>query len=941
MSNSTANTQTTNIVPVQGTFEPLPPYDCISLIGPAGTPFYAPVSPTLDGVTITNSTINSTTIGATSATTGAFTTATATNAPSGNNDLCNKIYVDSLAVGIQWKQPVVAATTVNITLSGAQTIDTVSVVAGDRVLVKNQTNAYENGIYIADSSSWSRSTDADTWNELVSAIVFVEYGSQGGSAWYCYAQPGGTLGVTAVPWSNLAVSGVYYAGTGLSLAGNTFSITNTGVSAATYGSASAVPVFAVNAQGQLTSVTNTSIAIAASAITSGTIDSARISGSYTGITAVGTLSGLTVSSTIVGSISGNAATATSATSATTATNLAGGASGNIPYQTGSGATSYVSTGTDGQYLVLASGVPTWTSVSGAGDVTGPASSTDNAITRFDGTTGKVIQNSTITLSDAGALQNVNEINFDITPASVVGGAGSLSWNSDDNAKTLQLIGNNNVELKLTQESYYRVKASSAITKGNVVMLTGTLGSSGGLQGAPATGLTASTGYYILGIAKESAALNGWIYVQSFGEVKGIDTSGTPVGETWANGDVLYYNPSVTGALTKNIPTAPNAKVQVAAVVHADNTNGILFVRPTFEPTLNDLSNVYAPSPSNNDLITWDSTDNRWESTAASSVAVGTATNLAGGATGSLPYQSGAGATTFLAAGSDGQVLKLASGVPTWSSDVSGVTITDDTTTNATRYITFSNVTTGNETTLDVSSTKLQFNPSTGALTATSLTPTNALGAAYGGTGLTSLGTGVATWLGTPSSANLAAAVTDETGSGSLVFATSPSLTTPNIGAATATSVNGLTISSSTGTLTVTNGKTLSVSNTLTLAGTDSTTMTFPATSTTVAGLGIAQTFTASQRGTVTTDNDGSFNMNVTNNFKCTPTGSFTLTFTNITAGQSGFILLVNGSNYTVSAAATTKVVSGTLTTISATGTYLLSYFSDGTNVYVVNSGALA
>jgi hypothetical protein len=82
-------------------------------------------------------------------------------------------------------------------------------------------------------------------------------------------------------------------------------------------------------------------------------------------------------------------------------------------------------------------------------------------------------------------------------------------------------------------------------------------------------------------------------------------------------------------------------------------------------------------------------------------------------------------------------------------------------------------------------------------------------------------------------------------------------------------------------------------------------------------------------------------MNVTNNFKCTPTGSFTLTFTNITAGQSGFILLVNGSNYTVSAAATTKVATGALTAISATGTYLLSYFSDGTNVYVVNSGALA
>jgi hypothetical protein len=102
-----------------------------------------------------------------------------------------------------------------------------------------------------------------------------------------------------------------------------------------------------------------------------------------------------------------------------------------------------------------------------------------------------------------------------------------------------------------------------------------------------------------------------------------------------------------------------------------------------------------------------------------------------------------------------------------------------------------------------------------------------------------------------------------------------------------------------------------------------------------------QTFTGAQRGTVTTDNDGSFDMNVTNNFKCTPTGSITLTFTNITAGQSGFILLVNGSNYTVSAAATTKVATGALTTLSATGTYLLSYFSDGTNVFVVNSGALS
>ena len=103
----------------------------------------------------------------------------------------------------------------------------------------------------------------------------------------------------------------------------------------------------------------------------------------------------------------------------------------------------------------------------------------------------------------------------------------------------------------------------------------------------------------------------------------------------------------------------------------------------------------------------------------------------------------------------------------------------------------------------------------------------------------------------------------------------------------------------------------------------------------------ANTFTASQRGTVTTDNDGSFDMSVTNNFSCTPTGTFALTFTNITAGQSGYVLLINTGGHAVTAAATTKVGASFLTTVSTAGTYLLSYFSNGTNVYVTASGALS
>ena len=101
------------------------------------------------------------------------------------------------------------------------------------------------------------------------------------------------------------------------------------------------------------------------------------------------------------------------------------------------------------------------------------------------------------------------------------------------------------------------------------------------------------------------------------------------------------------------------------------------------------------------------------------------------------------------------------------------------------------------------------------------------------------------------------------------------------------------------------------------------------------------TFSGAAKGSLVTDNDGSFDMTAGNNFTCTPTGTITLTFTNITSGQSGNILLVNGSNYTVSAHANTKVGTGVLTALSATGTYWVSYFSNGTNVYISATGALS
>jgi hypothetical protein len=145
--------------------------------------------------------------------------------PTSGQDAATKNYVDGAITGLDWKGSTRAATTANITLSGAQTIDGVSVIAGDRVLVKNQTTGANNGIYVAAAGAWARATDADTSAEVTSGMMVpvTEGTDNGNTQWMLTTDDPITLGTTALTFTQFASGTSYSAGTGISISGNTIS----------------------------------------------------------------------------------------------------------------------------------------------------------------------------------------------------------------------------------------------------------------------------------------------------------------------------------------------------------------------------------------------------------------------------------------------------------------------------------------------------------------------------------------------------------------------------------------------------------------------------------------------------------------------------------------------------------------------------------------------
>lgn len=150
-------------------------------------------------------------------------------APTADSDAATKAYVDASRSGLDVKDSVRVATTANITLSGTQTIDGVAVIAGNRVLVKNQSTASANGIYVVAAGSWSRSSDADTDAEVTAGMfTFVEEGTTNAdSGWVLSTNNPITLGTTALTFAQFSGAGQIEAGAGLTKNGNTLDVGGT------------------------------------------------------------------------------------------------------------------------------------------------------------------------------------------------------------------------------------------------------------------------------------------------------------------------------------------------------------------------------------------------------------------------------------------------------------------------------------------------------------------------------------------------------------------------------------------------------------------------------------------------------------------------------------------------------------------------------------------
>lgn len=241
-------------------------------------------------------------------------------------------------------------------------------------------------------------------------------------------------------------------------------------------------------------------------------------------------------------------------------------------------------------------------------VSGPASATDNALARFDGTTGKLIQNSIATLDDSGNMDTVTskadafDIDTTATPAAAVG---RLSW--DDGNGTAQLgMKGGNVTLQLGEELLARVYNDSgvALTDGQIVYISGAQGNRIAVKLAKADSETTSAG--TLGMVTEPIAIGAEGFITVVGTVNGLNTSALTAG------NLIYLSATTAGAYTTTAPAAPYHRVTLGYVERVHAAAGSIYVKVDNGYELDELHNVVITSPASGNTLIYDATAGVWK-----------------------------------------------------------------------------------------------------------------------------------------------------------------------------------------------------------------------------------------------------------------------------------------------------------------------------------------
>lgn len=220
----------------------------------------------------------------------------------------------------------------------------------------------------------------------------------------------------------------------------------------------------------------------------------------------------------------------------------------------------------------------------------------------------------------------------------------IQWNQDDGTVDVGLY--NGVVLQAGQEILYYAKNTSGATiaNGTPVMFTGAVGASGKLTFGLAIADGSVSSEYMMGVATQNIANGDFGYVTHFGLVRGFNTTGSPYGETWSDGDLLYFDPATAGTWTNVQPAAPNINDPVAVVVNAGGGgSGSIFVRMKVAEALQHLQDVQVTSPANGHVLIYDAVQTRWENAA---LTAGTNIDITNGA-GSITVALDASVTAAL------------------------------------------------------------------------------------------------------------------------------------------------------------------------------------------------------------------------------------------------------------------------------------------------------